>query len=144
MTHVRVCGGRIGFTSVCISMLLLLVACGGGSSTNNHGGGTGGGGSVTVSAVAISPKHAELVTSGQAQQFTATVTGDSQSRVTWSVDGIDGGSAAVGTVSSTGLYTSPANPGTHTVKATSALDYTKSVSVTGAITDFSRRSLNLC
>ena len=129
-------GVRFGFVLVCILSSLFL-ACGGGSSANNGGGGNGGGGSVSVSGVAVSPKHAELVVSTQTQQFAATVTGDSQNRVTWSVDSVDGGNATVGTISATGLYTPPASGGTHTIKATSTVDNTKNASAAVAVSDLS-------
>ena len=62
----------------------------------------------------INPHVVEL-TFTQTQQFTANGSG-----VTWSVDGVVGGSAATGTITSTGLYTPPSSIGTHTVTATSA------------------------
>lgn len=79
------------------------------------GSGTGPGGiNVTVApAGAVVPPSAT-------QQFTAIVTGTSNTAVTWSVDGIAGGNAAVGTIDGTGLYTAPATNGTHLITATSA------------------------
>ena len=75
---------------------------------------------VTVSStVTISPSAAN-VAAGTTQQFTATVPGIPNASVTWSVDQIVGGSATVGTVSATGLYTAPAAVGNHTITATSA------------------------
>lgn len=55
------------------------------------------------------------------QQFTATVTGTGNTAVTWYVDGRQGGSKTVGFISTSGLYTPPANfvIGGHTVKAVS-------------------------
>src|SRR5712692_7752228 len=53
-------------------------------------------------AVTVSPASVSLTTS-QSQQFTAAVTGNSTSGVTWSV------SPALGTISRTGLYTAPAS-----------------------------------
>jgi hypothetical protein len=50
------------------------------------------------------------------QQF--SVTGGSGGALTWSVDGIVGGNATTGTISTAGLYTPPALPGTHTVTVT--------------------------
>jgi hypothetical protein len=47
------------------------------------------------------------------------VTNSTDTSVTWSVDGIAGGTAGSGTISTTGLYTAPASAGTHTVTATS-------------------------
>ena len=107
-----------------------MVACGGGS---GNGGGGGGGG--TVTAVAVTPKHAELVATSQTQQFTAAVTGDSQNRVTWSVDGVDGGNSSVGMINAAGLYTPPAAGGNHTIKATSTVDSTKNATSAVAVTD---------
>jgi parallel beta-helix repeat protein len=62
---------------------------------------------------------------GNTQQLTATVTGTSNTTVTWSVNGIPGGNSAAGTISSGGLYTAPKdlpNPATATIQATSAAD----------------------
>jgi hypothetical protein len=61
---------------------------------------------------------------GQQQQFTATVSGASNSAVTWSVLG----GASNGAISNTGLYTPPGavpNPAQVTVQATSQADATK-------------------
>jgi hypothetical protein len=102
---------------------------------------TGGGGSHTASATvsitnpnsfSVAPRHAALTLS-QSQQFTATVPGGGPA--TWTVDGISGGNATVGTVSSTGLYVPPATAGTHTVLATSVADPTKSGNAAVAVTD---------
>lgn len=57
------------------------------------------------------------LTEGAQQQFKATVTGATNVSLTWSVDGIAGGNSTVGTVSTSGLYTAPAQTGTHTVSA---------------------------
>ena len=69
--------------------------------------------------ISITPLLASL-TAGGTQQFTATVTGTTNTSVTWSASG--------GTVSSTGLYTAPSSPGTYSVTATSAADPSKSAS----------------
>jgi hypothetical protein len=53
------------------------------------------------------------------------------------VDGAAGGSAAVGTISTTGLYTPPATAGTHTILATNTADSNKTASSTIAVTDLS-------
>src|SRR5437879_3261353 len=60
--------------------------------------------------VAISPTSASVAPQ-QTQQFTATVSGTTNTAVTWSVDSINGGNRATGTISSTGLYTAPATTG---------------------------------
>src|SRR5437016_1617034 len=71
--------------------------------------------------VAISPTSA-TVGAGGTQQFTATVTNTNNTAVTWQVNGVPGGNATAGTISSAGLYTAPAvvpSPATVTVKAVS-------------------------
>jgi hypothetical protein len=80
---------------------------------------------VSVS-ISISPTTITLG-QGQQQPFTATVTGTTNTAVTWSF------SPAVGTLSSTGVYTAPATISstlTVTVKAISVADPTKSASAT--------------
>jgi Big-like domain-containing protein len=81
--------------------------------------------------VAISPTSA-IVGVNATQQFSATVSGTTNTAVTWSVDGVNGGNATVGTINSSGLYTAPSAPGAHTVTATSVADATKSA--TAAVT----------
>jgi hypothetical protein len=71
--------------------------------------------------VAVFP-FAASTTPGGAVQFSVSVTGTSNQAVSWSVNGQAAGNAAVGTVSSTGLYLAPAtvpNPATVSVTATS-------------------------
>jgi uncharacterized protein (DUF1800 family) len=74
--------------------------------------------------VSVNPA-ADTVAFSSTRQFTATVSGAANSAVTWTVNDIPGGNAAVGTINATGLYTAPAalpasNP--VTVKATSVAD----------------------
>ncbi|MBL9204184.1 MAG: DUF1800 domain-containing protein, partial [Opitutaceae bacterium] len=71
--------------------------------------------------VTVSPAAATVLTGG-ARTFTATVSGTSQSAVTWQVNGVAGGNATVGTVSASGVYTAPASlpsPATVTLQAAS-------------------------
>jgi len=78
-------------------------------------------------AVVVAPSTA-MVRAGSTQTFTATVTGNANTSVTWSVNTVAGGNATTGTVDATGLYTAPVNlptPNTITVTATSAADTTK-------------------
>ncbi|HTV81082.1 MAG TPA: right-handed parallel beta-helix repeat-containing protein [Acidobacteriaceae bacterium] len=85
--------------------------------------------------VRVSPASAS-VTIGAQQPFTATVENASNTAVTWQVNGITGGNATVGAISSSGLYTAPANvpnPATITVSAVSQADSTKSASATVTI-----------
>jgi phospholipase C len=74
--------------------------------------------SVSVVSLTVSPETANIATSAT-EQFTATVTGTSNTAVTWSVDGVKGGNSTLGTISSDGLYTAPSTDGTHTVTAIS-------------------------
>src|SRR5579884_1178495 len=72
--------------------------------------------------VSVSPATTTVFTSGTAQ-FTATVTGTSNTAVTWSVGGVAGGNQTLGTINASGLYTAPTlvpTPAVLTVTATSA------------------------
>ncbi|MGC4119944.1 MAG: Ig-like domain-containing protein [Myxococcales bacterium] len=79
-------------------------------------------------AVAVSPKVAALQV-GASQQFNATVSGTSDTTVTWKVEEAGGGS-----VSAAGLYTAPAVAGTFHLVATSVADATKSDAATITVT----------
>ena len=57
--------------------------------------------------VSVSPVSA-LLPPGVTQQFTALVSGTTNTAVTWSAGGVNGGNATVGTISASGLYTAPA------------------------------------
>jgi serine protease len=89
-------------------------------------------------AIGVSPTSVTLETGSGAQLFTATVTNaQSNSGVTWLVDGVVGGNAAVGTITSGGSYAAPAavpSPATVTVTATSSEDPTKSAAAQVTIT----------
>jgi hypothetical protein len=75
--------------------------------------------------VTVSPNPASL-TAGQSQQFTATVTGSSNTAVTWSATG--------GTINAAGLFTAGATAGSFSVKATSVADTTRSGTATVTVT----------
>lgn len=81
--------------------------------------------------IKVSPNQATL-RPGALQQFSATVSGTTNTAVTWSVNGIAGGNASVGIVSASGLYTAPAlSPGgAVTVTATSVADSRSSAAAT--------------
>ena len=73
-------------------------------------------------AVSVAPSSVTLGPAGT-QQFSATVTGSSNTSVTWSL------SPSTGSIASTGLYTAPSSVSTQqtvTVRATSVADSTKS------------------
>jgi hypothetical protein len=88
---------------------------------------------VTTIVVGISPSSAS-VSVNATKQFAATVTGTTNVGVVWSVDTINGGNSAVGTISTGGLYTAPTAAGTHTVTITSNADPTQSASATVTVT----------
>jgi hypothetical protein len=77
------------------------------------------------------------VAAGATMQFTASVTGTTNTAVTWSADGAVGGSAASGFIDAKGLYTAPPVAGTHTVTATSVADTTKSANSAVTVTNTS-------
>jgi len=83
--------------------------------------------------VTISPRRAPL-TPTQKQQFKATVSGTTNTGITWLVDGVVGGSSTVGTISTSGLYTPPSTPGTHNVLARSKANTSVSAQATVWIT----------
>ena len=90
------------------------------------------GGAVTPVSVSISPASASVQVSAT-QPFSATVTGSTNTGVTWSVNGVAGGNATTGTISASGLYSAPAgvpSPATVTITATSGADPTKNASAT--------------
>ncbi len=73
---------------------------------------------------------------GTTTQFTATVTGTTNSAVSWEANGIVGGDAADGTISAAGLYTAPAvlpANGSVTITAVSKASSSASASVSESI-----------
>lgn len=86
--------------------------------------------------VSVSPATASVLLGGTSQ-FTAVVSNTTNTGVTWSVNGVTGGSGAAGTISASGLFTAPQNlpqPATVTVAATSAADSSASNSAAVTIT----------
>ncbi len=88
-------------------------------------------------AISVSPVGTSLLNPGGTIQYTATVTGTSNTTVTWSVTC----ATACGSISGTGLYTAPATATTDTVTATSAYNNqtataTVSISLANATVDF--------
>ena len=79
-------------------------------------------------AITMTPSLLWLVL-GQTAQYTANVANTADKRVIWAINGLPGGNAAVGTISTTGLYTAPAAISTTSllvrITATSVADSTK-------------------
>ncbi len=107
------------------------IACGGGASPSPA---TASAGTPVLPpaaiAVALSPSAPTLLPTAT-QSFTASVSGLSNTEVTWKVDGVANGNATVGTISGTGntvTYTAPAAAGSHTLTVVSAADTSKQAS----------------
>ena len=76
--------------------------------------------------VTVAPTPVTVVVTS-IQQFTATVTGTSNTNVNWLVNGVAGGNSTVGTISSSGLFQAPVivpTPATVTISAISQADNT--------------------
>ncbi len=85
--------------------------------------------------VSISPPTAAVAV-GDTQQFSASVTGARDSAVIWSVNGIDGGNTALGTITSWGLYVAPdviPSPSMITVTVTSQANTSQAASASGLV-----------
>jgi beta-glucanase (GH16 family) len=99
-----------------VAMLLFTSACGGSS---------GGGTTTQTVTIAMTPTLS-VIDASTTLQYTATVSGATNTGVTWSItEGSTGGS-----VSSTGLYTAPTTSGTYHIVATSVADTTQTVTAT--------------
>jgi hypothetical protein len=129
-TNAKSARSRRRFSGVlsALALSVFLVACGGG----------GAGGSVSPpppppSAITITlTPNSGSVLLGETLSFSATVNNTTNPAVSWSVNGVPGGSAQAGTISADGLYTAPADlppGGTTQVTATSQADPTKSATV---------------
>ena len=107
----------------CSFCAFLLPSCG---STSGNSVGPG-----TV-LITIQPSSATLLL-GETQPFAASVTGTTNTSVTWNVNGTIGGSPTAGTISSTGVYTAPGilpSPSSVTISAVSQANTEASASVT--------------
>ena len=106
--------GHLGFDglflgSACLCVIFGIAGCGGSSSTAA---------SVSTTPL-VTVSGTSQVRLGSTTQFTATVTNETNTAVTWQVNGVTGGSATVETISATGLYAPPATiPATNPVTIT--------------------------
>jgi hypothetical protein len=97
--------------------MLLLQGCSGAKSSTS-----------SAVSISISPTKSS-VTVGHTLPFQATVTGSTNTGVTWQVNGIMGGNATIGTISTAGAFTAPAqvpNPASVSVTAVAQADPAKS------------------
>ena len=109
---------RVAQSFAVLGLFLGMMGCGG-----------GGGSSSTITIVISAPSTTATV--GTPLQFTATITGTTDTAVTWQVNGVPGGTAATGTISASGAYLATAvpSPATVTVTGVSQADATKSYSL---------------
>lgn len=101
--------------------ILWLAGCSGAGQSSSDSGNTG-----TI-AVSVSPTATSVVV-GQTIPFKATVTGTTNTGVSWEVAGVAGGNSTVGTIDASGNYTAPAkvpSPTTQVVTAIAQADTTK-------------------
>lgn len=119
--------------TLCILIAAFTAACGGGGSSSNiNNPPPPPPQNITVS---ISPPGATVAPGGSVQ-FTATVTGTTNTAVSWSAGGIEGGNGTIGTISASGVYTAPntvPNPSAVNITAVSVADGTKSASATANV-----------
>jgi hypothetical protein len=114
------------FFLVTLTSILILQGCGSSSSSTAD----------PVVTISISPTTTSVATT-KTQQFTATVSGTTNTAVTWQVNGATGGDATHGTISTAGVYTAPAavpTPAAVTVTAVAQADSTQSVAAVVTIT----------
>jgi len=105
---------------------------------SNANGTTSGSAAVTLAAagapaisVSTNPSGVTVVYTSTTQAFIATVTGETNTAMSWKVNGTAGGNATVGTIDATGLYTAPAavpSPAQVMIMAVSQADATVTAS----------------
>ncbi len=120
-------GARWAGSVVLSFAIFVWSGCGGGMNVG------GSGSDSTANGMTVTPPTA-VVRAGDSTQFAAMVTGNTNQTVTWSVNGIAGGNATVGTIDATGKYKAPSalpSPNSVKVKAVSTAD--KSLSATGSV-----------
>jgi serine protease len=87
--------------------------------------------------LAVCPAAANVQTGSGSETFSATLANTTNTAVTWQVNGVTGGNATLGTISSAGVYRAPASvpsPATVSVSAVSAADSSVSDSASVTIT----------
>src|ERR1700682_1388030 len=98
--HLRVRNSLAFFTSLALS--IFLQACVGTPGGGNHP-------PPPAIAVVVSPASVSLQ-AGATQSFSATVSNTADTTVIWQVNGVTGGDAIHGTITTAGKYTAPATP----------------------------------
>ncbi|MEP6766439.1 MAG: kelch repeat-containing protein [Gemmatimonadaceae bacterium] len=113
----------VRLTTAFTAALLLLSACGSDQSTPIDP-------SPDIVVTVNGPSSA--LAAGSTFQFSATVSGTTNTAVTWSVD--PSGTTNVGAINTSGLYTAPLAAGTFTVRAVSVADKTKNATFAVQVT----------
>jgi uncharacterized protein (DUF1800 family) len=93
----------VRFPSLCLFGSGLVIAAGWLGGCSSTGVSTS-----TASQVVVIVSGASATRLGSTSQFTAAVSGTSNTAVSWEVNGVVGGAAATGTISGAGIYTAPA------------------------------------
>src|SRR3954471_2770823 len=106
---------RLG-TLLVLASVALAISCGGGSSSPTKTQSP----PPTTARLIVSPATATVPLSGT-KNFTAKAPSGTTPALAWSVNGVAGGNATVGTITSTGHYTAPDNfPSDNTITVTAA------------------------
>jgi uncharacterized protein (DUF1800 family) len=120
--------GRSSRFFLFLPVLCILIGCGGGSTQSEST-------TTPQPSVTINPPAPNVRPGDPPVQFTAAVTGASDTALSWSVNGTIGGSAATGLISTTGQYTAPATvPTNNVVTVQAALVNTPTVQGTSSVT----------
>jgi uncharacterized protein (DUF1800 family) len=123
----RTSPGRFGFDGFLPPVALLAASLGALLALAGCGAGLGSSSNSSQPLVMVTgPAQVRL---GSTAQWTATVSNSTSTSVTWQINGIAGGSSALGTISATGLYAPPAaipSPNTVTISAISVASPTAS------------------
>jgi hypothetical protein len=135
--HSKLSRAPRAFSSLLITFLLILTGCavgGGGSNKNPPPPPPPPPPAITVN---VSPATV-TINLGAIQQFAASVTGATNTAVTWNVNGVPNGNSAVGMITAAGLYTAPQvipSPAAVTVAAISEASTTSRASAIVTIAD---------
>ena len=106
-------------------ILVLAIALAGCHTTT----GTTAGATVSLNIISAS------IAVGSSQQFLASVTGPTDTSVTWEVNSVVGGNSTNGTISTTGLYTAPSTPPSpNTVTVTAISNAVKTATASATVT----------
>jgi uncharacterized protein (DUF1800 family) len=100
--------------------------------------GSGPASTAPQASISLTPVTATVRPGDPPTQFATVVTGTSDTAVAWSVNGIAGGNATLGTISATGEYTAPASlpasPASNVVSVQAALVSAPAVQASSAVT----------